>query len=155
GVFYLRGLTPGDYLLRPRSELWRTRGNAPLEFRVPSEEPLELTLVEASRDPRASLVGRALDADGAPIDALEVRGASDLRLLRDGAGFEVLGLSPRPTTLLLLSEGHLPVRLRELDLQPGQALDVGELRFDPALPVRVDVRDAAGDPVHGASVRLK
>ncbi|MHC4376881.1 MAG: hypothetical protein ACYS26_09815 [Planctomycetota bacterium] len=155
GVFHLRGLSSGEYVLRPRSESWRTRGNAPLEFRVPSEAPLELVLVEASRDPRATLVGRAVDADGAPIDALEVRGASDARVLRDGAGFEVLGLAPRPTTLLLLSDGHLPVRLRELDLQPGQALDVGELRFDAALPVRVDVRDAAGDPVRGASVRLK
>lgn len=155
GIFYLRGLAAGEYVLRPRSESWRARGNAPLRFRVPREDPLELVLVETNRDPRATLAGRAVDPNGAPIDALEVRGASDLRVLRDGAGFEVLGLAPRPTTLLLLSDGHLPIRLAELDLRPGQVLDVGELRFDAALPVSVEVRDAAGNPVLGASVRLK
>lgn len=155
GVFYLRRLEAGDYLLRARSELWRTRGNAPLRFQVPREEPLELVLVEASRDPRASLVGRALDVDGAPIDDMEVRGANAARVLRDGAGFEVQGLTPRPTTLLFMSAGHLPVRLKGLDLQPGQTLDVGELRFDPALPVRVDVTAGDGAPVLGARVRLK
>lgn len=155
GVFRLPSLTAGEYVLRSRSELWRTRGNAPLKFRVPGESALELFLVEASRDPRATLVGQALDPDGVPIEAFEVRGAGDVRVLRDGSGFEVLGLAPRPTTLLLLSEGHLPVRLRQLDLQPGQTLDVGLLRFDAALPARVEVRDGVGDPVRGASVRLR
>ncbi len=155
GVFHLRGLRPGAYLLRARSELWRTRGHTALAFRVPSDDPLELTLVESSRDPRASITGRALDRAGAAIDALEIRGANGSRVLRDGARFEVSGLAPRPTTLLLISAGHLPVRLRGLDLRPGQTLDVGEVRFDPALPVCIEVRDREGEPVVGASVRLR
>lgn len=156
GKFHRGGLIAGEYWVNAISELWRMRGNRPLRVSVPSEEPLALELVEASRDSRSVIVGSVVRAeDSGSIANLEVRGADGCVLLREGERFELRGVAPRKTMLMLLAPGRLPVRVVDLNPQPGQTLELGELRMDRALSVRVEVTTADGTPAIGAKVQLR
>ena len=61
----------------------------------------------------------------------------------------------RPGTLRIVADGYEPFERTGVELQPGQALDLGDLVLRAAPSVEVTVRDGRdGTPVVGATVRL-
>lgn len=62
----------------------------------------------------------------------------------------------RPGTLRIVADGYEPFERTGVELQPGQALDLGDVLLRSAPSIEVAVRDGRdGTPVVGATVRLE
>lgn len=169
GAFEIRGLPPGaDYVLAPD----------PASYACPEIEsfslaPGELRRIEVRLLVGARVLGRVVDAAGAPVDEAEVRvmavgggdgggllGVSGQQVDREAetdeqGAFELSGLPPGRLRLLPQRDGYLDSVGKAVDVANGQTLGGIELVLDRGNSIRGQVRFADGAPAPSARVEAE
>lgn len=122
----------------------------------------------------AEIAGVVVDAAGTPIVGSRVRarparggdfvardfdeigpaGMEAARTEADGS-FRLTGVTPGQIVLVAQGETHLPSRSTPLEVVPGAAVKGVRLVAQPGATAKVEVKDAAGKPVAGASVSVR
>lgn len=152
GRFRIGGLLPGDYLVSAQKEGFRA---LPMRIRAPSVD------VRLRCSPLGGVRLRILTPDGAPyvqgvnIGVTSALGGRNHYVRRfDAEGRLTLGgLDAGPITLDVRPFDWPPLRIPCV-LGPGETLDLGDHRLAEGVPFSGVVRDAAGNPVVGASVSV-
>lgn len=109
----------------------------------------------APRTRTASVVGRLVRiGNGERLYGVRFSGIGKAPFRVRGPEFRIDGLDPGKRTIVVHSRGFESFELPVTSLEPGEVLDVGELRLRAAGSVRVKVTDARGRPLRGSRVRL-
>lgn len=158
GLFTLAAPGSGMYQV-----VVRASGSVPVAHLLAAVEDVELPPARLSRDAGVSL--RVLDAGGRPVAGARVfaeRSRRDLRFSIDSTWRPAprLGLTGADGRIALPRAEKEPLRLQvlaagpapgELEVEPRQG--TAELRLAAACPRGLEVRDAAGKPAEGVTVR--
>ncbi len=128
--------------VHPTSERWRIQGYAKV---VVTSPPKQLKLV-ASRS--AVVKGRAVDEGGAPVERLINGVGGGYRALHAPDGRFEVAASDRPQSIW--ADGRAPVSL-PVTSKDGADVDLGTVVLRAGRGVSGTVRDAQGQPIHGAS----
>ena len=121
---------------------------------LPGHESARLELRRRELVERVVLRGTARLEDGSAPLALGLADTRGGSFSQTGTSFRVTGVRPGRVRLELRARDQIPVRLDPLDLVPGSEVDLGEVRFERAGSVRVEVRNEAGAPLSGFEARL-
>ncbi|MEM9798864.1 MAG: carboxypeptidase-like regulatory domain-containing protein [Planctomycetota bacterium] len=166
GRFRLTGLEPG-------SVAYLTLREGARRFSGSSRRSNVVVAQAGTRDARieygtgASIRFRVVDADGAPIESLSVEAGFEFQSERirseersENGECEIASLWPeeggQKIRLTIRSVGYEPWRSKGLVVQPGEAIDLGNVVLRPRPQVELTVKSAAtGAPIEGASVVMR
>lgn len=165
GWFRVEDLIPGERVRVRATHPSHAEASALTD--VPAEPPLEIVLEVA-----ASLAGRVVDEDGEPLraalvglyDSGDPPGPGLLAALpasprttvaTDERGrFEVRAIHPGLVELEVAARGFEVERIRDLELEPGQALQDLVVELTSAAQITGRITSAEGRPVPGARVHV-
>lgn len=146
GAFEIGRVDPGDYTVHVRSR----DGNAKTAISVP---PGQRTTIEITLVANAVVVGMLVDAAGAPIadaplvvvDQIPGERPGEVKVTMSGAPDRTgpdgrFRIERQPGTCMLFVLTEPPVRRRDLKLEAGKTLDVGQVRVEK--PAEAPPREA-------------
>jgi|GEM_PF-3435639 len=143
----------GDWVVQARASGHR-QGDE-VQLRKGRADELRLILEREPRPASASISGRLVRrGDGAPVPGLRFGGLRGGVAVMDGANFELKGIRPGRVQVVAEAPGYERVRLPVDRLEPGQNVEVPELRTQGTVRVGVTVKDRAGNRARRARVRL-
>ncbi len=126
-----------------------------VRFRKGRADELRMVLEREPRPSPASISGRVVRrGDGAAVPGLRFSGLRGGVAVMDGADFELKGIRPGRVQVVAQAPGYEPLRLPVDRLEPGQTVELPELRTQTTVKVGVTVSDSAGNRVRKAKVRL-
>ena len=154
GAFRFHDIPPGLYQVRASSYGWQLEEATPELVEVPGTTELALTMVPNDRPERFSIRGVVDLQEGGVADRLSIRGLQGGHLEIDGATFLATGLTPTRHRLRVGHPGYGTITVGPIDPLPGQEIDLGQIRLEPATLLTVRVTDKDGKSVDRATVRL-
>lgn len=167
GAFTLEDLRPEERIeLRVTKRGWSTRI---LEVKAPpgaggplAVKPLEIVLL-----PVARISGRVLDSEGRPIEGAlvktEVASVYQVASFYQGTradttneagNFELDSVAPGVVTLSVSASGYAQRDRAEMDAPPGGERSGVEIHLEPSATIEGTLREADGNPVHLARIRV-
>ncbi len=124
----------------------------------PSDEapapPREIVLERALPPERAMVTGRLVRANGEALRAPRFDGLRGGTAHVDEHSFELRGIRPGRTRIIIHCERFESIALPAVTLRPGERLDIGEHIMRWATRLDVVVKDSKGRPVKESQVRL-
>ncbi len=155
GAFVLAGLKPGTLELSAHAPGYAST-RQPV---VVGTEDLVIAL-----DAGGTVTGAVVDGKGQPVSGAMVRAAADARemdappmgLTSDGDGrFTLYDVRPGLYVVEARAAGHPPGNVSDVRVTAGATTDVGTLRLRSGGVLQGTVKDAAAEPIAGASVRVE
>ncbi len=153
GRFEVGRMSAGDYALSASATGYEPSAEE-VFVSVPGHDSARLELRRREPVERVVLRGSARLEDGSAPIALGLADTRGGSFSQAGTSFRVTGVRPGRARLELRARDQIPIRLEPLDLLPGSEVDLGEVRFERAGSVRVEVRDPQGAPLVGFKARL-
>lgn len=154
GRFEIKRIEPGDYVAGVQSTGSLVEAD-PIPVRVPFEDELIIEVRVAERETPVNLGGEVTDAmTGASVPSLRLDGIGNALVRIDGIRFDVQGMPPGPTTIVLKADGYENAVVEARNYSPGEHVELGAFEMWPAGRLRVRVMDTEGKTIQRASVRL-
>ncbi|MEM9799714.1 MAG: carboxypeptidase-like regulatory domain-containing protein [Planctomycetota bacterium] len=134
------------------------RSSVPVLVTISEADTLAEIAVTLEREPPpspATVRGRFVRrGDGAPPPAFRFDGLRGGSARIDGPEFELIGIRPGASSIVVRADGYESVRLPIDRLAAGETVDVGEIVTVGATRLSVRVRDGAGRSLRSARDRL-
>jgi hypothetical protein len=155
GAFVLAGLKPGTLDVSARAPGYAST-RQPVAV---GTEDLVIAL-----DAGGTVTGAVVDGKGQPVSGAMVRAAADARevdappmgLTSDGDGrFTLYDVRPGLYVVEARAAGHPPGNVSDVRVSAGATTDIGTLRLRSGGALQGTVKDAANEPIAGASVRVE